>query len=149
MERKKLTALLSVRRVSDKPRLCLPTHGRAVQLRPTERPTRAPRERVWTGMEMHLGNLMHRKIVVLGPRLLGGATDQDKLETVTLVGIDLAGIWIESEEATNRIASRFRVKPSAPSAFFIPFAQITTIVASLEAAAPVATIFSETQAPES
>jgi hypothetical protein len=81
-------------------------------------------------MDMHLANLLHRKIVVLGPRLLGGATDQDKLETVTLVGIDPAGIWIESEESANRLASRFRVKPAVPFAFFIPFAQITTILAS-------------------
>jgi hypothetical protein len=86
-------------------------------------------------MEMHLGNLLHRKIVVLGPRLLGGDSTQDKLETVTLVGIDPSGIWIESEDAANRIARRFRVKPSTPPAFFIPFTQITTIVASLEAAA--------------
>lgn len=98
---------------------------------------------------MHLGNLLHRKIVVLGPRLLDAAADQDKLETITLVGIDPGGIWIESEEAANRIASRFRVKPAAPSAFFIPFAQITTIVASLEAAAPAAAIVSEKPAPES
>lgn len=83
-------------------------------------------------MEMHLTNLLNRKIVVLGPDLLGGTSTQDKLETVTLVGIDAAGIWIESEEAANRIADRFRVKPAAPSAFFIPFAQITSILASLE-----------------
>lgn len=81
-------------------------------------------------MEMQLAKLMHHKIVVLGPRLL----DQEKLETVTLVGIDPAGIWIESQEAANRFASKFRVKPAAPSAFFIPFAQITTIIASIEAA---------------
>ncbi|HEX3662284.1 MAG TPA: hypothetical protein VHU89_12675 [Acidobacteriaceae bacterium] len=94
-------------------------------------------------MEMHLVNLLHRKIVVLGPRLLGGATDQDTLETVTLVGIDAAGIWIESEEAANRIAHRYRVKPAAPAAFFIPFAQITTILASLEAAGSTPNLVAE------
>jgi hypothetical protein len=114
-------------------------------------------------MEMNLRNLLHRKIVVLGPRLLGGSGDQnkldqnrgdqnrgdqDKLETVTLVGIDPAGIWIESEQAANRIASRFRVKPAAPSAFFIPFAQITAIVASLEAAAPATPPAAENPASE-
>jgi len=88
---------------------------------------------------MHLANLLHSKIVVLGPRLPGGDMNQDKLETVTLVGIDAAGIWIESEDAANRIADRYRVKPASPTAFFIPFTQITTIVASLEAAhAPMA-----------
>ncbi|HZZ41167.1 MAG TPA: hypothetical protein VFE06_18660 [Acidobacteriaceae bacterium] len=94
-------------------------------------------------MEMHLANLLHRKIVVLGPRLLGGETNQDKLETATLVGVDPAGIWVESEEAANRIADRFRVKPAAPTAFFIPFSQITTILASLEAGASTETVVAE------
>ena len=57
-----------------------------------------------------------------------------KLETVTLVGVEASGIWIESEEAANRIADRFRVKPATPSAFFIPFAQIVTILASNDSA---------------
>jgi hypothetical protein len=82
-------------------------------------------------MEMQLAKLLHRKVVVLGPKLL----DQSTLETVTLVGVDAAGIWIESELAANRIAERYRVKPAAPSAFFIPFAQIDTIIASPEAIA--------------
>lgn len=81
-------------------------------------------------MGMQLAKLLHRKIVVLGPKLL----DQPTLETVTLVGVDSAGIWIESEKAADRIAERFRVKPAAPSAFFIPFAQIVTIIATPEAA---------------
>ncbi len=85
-------------------------------------------------MEMQFAKLLHRKIVVLGPRLLGGDKDRDKLETVTLVGVDQAGIWIESEEAANRIAEKYRVKPASPSAFFIPFAQITTILASNDTA---------------
>ncbi|MFZ0274150.1 MAG: hypothetical protein WB524_20590 [Acidobacteriaceae bacterium] len=86
-------------------------------------------------MEMQLAKLIRRKIVVLGPKLLdSGDKDQDKLETVTLVGVESSGIWIESEEAANRIADRFRVKPATPSAFFIPFTQITTILASNESA---------------
>jgi hypothetical protein len=84
-------------------------------------------------MEIQFAKLIHRKIVVLGPKLLDGAKGQDKLETVTLVGVDQAGIWIESEEAANRIADKFRVKPAPPFAFFIPFAQIVTILASNEA----------------
>jgi hypothetical protein len=86
-------------------------------------------------MEMQLAKLIRRKIVVLGPKLLdGNSKDQAKLETVTLVGVEPSGIWIESEEAANRIADRFRVKPAAPSAFFIPFAQIVTILASNDTA---------------
>jgi hypothetical protein len=85
-------------------------------------------------MEIQLARLIRRKIVVLGPKLLDSGTKDQKLETVTLVGVDPAGIWIESEEAANRIADRFGVKPASPSAFFIPFAQITTILASNEPA---------------
>lgn len=77
---------------------------------------------------MELKKLVGRRVVVLGPKLL----DQDQLETVTLLGIDDAGIWIESEAAANRVADRFRLKPAGRSAFFIPFAQITTIIASNE-----------------
>ena len=84
---------------------------------------------------MQLRQLVGRRIVVLGPKLL----DQEKLETVTLLGVDEAGIWIDSEEAANRIADRFRVKPAGPSAFFIPFAQINTIIAGNDAAAADAT----------
>lgn len=86
-------------------------------------------------MDMQLAQFVGRKIVVLGPQLLNGVKDQPSLQTVTLLGVDSAGIWIESEEAANRIAEKFRVKPSAPSAFFIPFTQITTIIASIESAA--------------
>jgi hypothetical protein len=100
-------------------------------------------------MDMQLSKLIRRKIVVLGPKLLeSGAKDQAKLETVTLVGVEASGIWIESEEAANRIADRFRVKPATPSAFFIPFAQIVTILASNDAtdAAETGTVVTETAA---
>jgi len=86
-------------------------------------------------MEMQLAKLIRRKIVVLGPKLLDTGAKEQKLETVTLVGVETAGIWIESEEAANRIAEQFHVKPATPSAFFIPFTQIVTILASNEAAA--------------
>lgn len=92
---------------------------------------------------MQLANLLHRKVVVLGPALFGATAEQDKLETVTLVGVEAAGIWIESEEAANRLADRFGVKPAAPSAFFVPFAQITTILASMEGAVAGATVAAE------
>lgn len=88
---------------------------------------------------MQLSKLIRRKIVVLGPKLLEGDKDQARLETVTLVGVEPSGIWIESEEAANRIADKFRVKPATPSAFFIPFAQIVTILASNDTADAVET----------
>lgn len=86
-------------------------------------------------MDMQLSKLIRRKIVVLGPQLLDSGTKDQKLETVTLVGVETSGIWVESEEALNRLADRFRVRPAARSAFFIPFTQITTILASNDDAA--------------
>lgn len=85
-------------------------------------------------MDMQLSKLIRRKIVVLGPALFDTGKKDQKLETVTLVGVEPAGIWVESEEALNRLADRFRVKPAAPTALFIPFAQINTILASIESA---------------
>ncbi|MGA8110979.1 MAG: hypothetical protein WBD46_12395 [Acidobacteriaceae bacterium] len=99
------------------------------------RPTPEGADESSSDMDMQLGKLIGRKIVLLGPRLLDADKNTEALQTVTLVGVDAAGIWIESEEAENRIAERFRVKPAAPAAFFIPFAQITTMIASQEAGA--------------
>jgi hypothetical protein len=87
---------------------------------------------------MQLAKLVGRRVVVLGPKLL----DQEKLETVTLLGVEAAGIWVESEEAANRIADRFRVKPASP-AFFIPFTHVSTIIASNEEAAADSTAAAE------
>ena len=86
-------------------------------------------------MDMQLSKLIRSKVVVLGPKLLDAGTPEQKLETVTLVGVEPSGIWVESQEALNRIADRFRVKPATASAFFIPFSQITTILATNTAAA--------------
>ncbi|HTV81381.1 MAG TPA: hypothetical protein VME18_01930 [Acidobacteriaceae bacterium] len=44
-------------------------------------------------MKMQLAKLLQRGIVVLGPQFL----DQPTSETVTLVGVDAAGIRIKSE----------------------------------------------------
>lgn len=77
---------------------------------------------------MELKKLVGRRVVVLGPKLL----DQAKLETVVLLAVDEGGIWIESESAANRVADRYHLKPAGRSAFFIPFSQITTIIASNE-----------------
>jgi hypothetical protein len=86
-------------------------------------------------MELQLSKLIHRKIVVIGPKFF----DQEKLETVTLLAVEDAGIWIESAEAANVIVKKFGVKPSSSAlAFFIPFSQITTILASFDSTATAA-----------
>ncbi len=78
-------------------------------------------------MEMHLTKLINHKIIVFGPSFL----DQEKLESVKLLSVEDAGIWIESQEAANRIINKFQVKPSSPKlALFVPYGQIVTILAS-------------------
>lgn len=79
-------------------------------------------------MEMQLAKLVQKKIVVLG----SGLFDSPRLETVTLLGVEQAGIWVESDYALDRIADKYHLKPAAPAALFIPFAQITSIIASGE-----------------
>jgi hypothetical protein len=90
-------------------------------------------------MDIQLSKLIGHKIIVMGPGLFDpglanpASGANDKLESVKLVAVDATGIWIESEEALNRIVDRFRVKPSAPGlAFFIPFSRIETIIASFD-----------------
>jgi hypothetical protein len=82
-------------------------------------------------MEIQFSRLINHKIIVIGPEFF----DKERLENVRLLGVDAAGIWIESEEVLNRIVDKYRVKPSAPGlAFFIPFGHITTILASFDPA---------------
>jgi len=83
-------------------------------------------------MEIQLSKLIHRKIVVIGP----GIFSQDKLESVKLLAVEDAGIWVESQDAADDIVNKFGVKPASPGvAFFIPYAQITTIMASFDSTA--------------
>ncbi len=83
-------------------------------------------------MDIQLNKLINHKIIVIGPSFL----DKEKLESVKLVGVEEAGIWIESERAANVIFDNFRVKPSSPGlAFFIPYTQIVTILASFDSTA--------------
>jgi hypothetical protein len=80
-------------------------------------------------MEIEFSKLINHKVIVIGPEFF----DKERLENVRLLGVEATGIWIESEEVLNRIVEKYRVKPSAPGlAFFIPFAHITTILASFE-----------------
>ena len=80
-------------------------------------------------MEICLDKLINRKIIVIGPSFF----EREKLESVKLLAVEDAGIWIESQEAVKGIVEKFQVKPSSSElAFFIPYGQIVTILASLE-----------------
>jgi hypothetical protein len=77
--------------------------------------------------------LISHQVVVTGPVFV----DNEKLRSVKLLAVEEAGIWIESQEAVDKVIGRLRKKPpseapSAALAFFVPYAQNTTIVAGFE-----------------
>ncbi len=80
-------------------------------------------------MEIELRRLIGRRVIVIGPSFV----DNDKLQSVKLLAVEEAGLWIESEEAVDKILGRLQKKPNtAGLAFFIPYSQITTVVAGFE-----------------
>ena len=80
-------------------------------------------------MEIELRRLIGHRVIVLGPAFI----DNEKLESVKLLAVEEAGIWIESQEAVDKLVGRLQKRPStAGLAFFIPYGQITTIAAGFE-----------------
>jgi hypothetical protein len=80
-------------------------------------------------MEIELRSLIGHRVIVMGPTFL----DSDKLESVKLLAVEAAGIWIESQEAVEKVVGRLQKRPSTSGlAFFIPFGQITSIAAGFE-----------------
>jgi hypothetical protein len=80
-------------------------------------------------MEIELRELVGHRVIVKGPKFL----DSEKLESVKLLAVEEAGIWIESREAMDKLVGNLSKKPSSAAlAFFIPFGQIVTIVAGFE-----------------
>ncbi|MGC2398580.1 MAG: hypothetical protein WA510_02290 [Acidobacteriaceae bacterium] len=83
-------------------------------------------------MELELRRLIGYQIVVMGPTFV----DNEKLQSVKLLAVEEAGIWIESQEAFDKLIWKFSKKPTAAGlAFFIPFGQITTIMAGFDSSA--------------
>jgi hypothetical protein len=80
-------------------------------------------------MAIELRKLIGHQIIVMGPSFI----DNDKLESVKLLAVEETGIWIESQDAVDRVIGRLQKKPSSSSlAFFVPYGQIVTIVAGFE-----------------
>ena len=80
-------------------------------------------------MEIELRELVGHRVIVKGPNFL----DSEKLESVKLLAVEEAGIWIESQEGMNKLVGNLSKKPSSAAlAFFIPFGQIMTVVAGFE-----------------
>ena len=80
-------------------------------------------------MEIELRRLIGHRVIVMGP----GFVDNEKLDSVKLLAVEDAGIWIESQEAIDKVIGRLQKKPSAAAlALFVPYGEITTIVAGFE-----------------
>jgi hypothetical protein len=80
-------------------------------------------------MAIELRKLIGHQVIVMGPSFI----DNDKLESVKLLAVEETGIWIESQDAVDRVIGRLQKKPSSSSlAFFVPYGQIVTIVAGFE-----------------
>jgi hypothetical protein len=80
-------------------------------------------------MEIELRGFIGRQIIVTGPSFI----DNDQLESVKLLAVEEAGIWIESQKAVDRVVGKLQKKPSSSGlAFFIPYGQIVTILAGFE-----------------
>jgi hypothetical protein len=80
-------------------------------------------------MAIELSRLIGHQVIVMGPSFI----DNDKLESVKLLAVEEKGIWIESQDAVDRVIGRLQKKPSASSlAFFVPYGQIVTILAGFE-----------------
>jgi hypothetical protein len=78
-------------------------------------------------MEIELRHLIGHRVVIPGPSFF----NNENLESVKPLAVEEAGIWIESQEA---VVGRLKKKPSSAAlAFFVPYGQIVTIVAGLEA----------------
>ena len=80
-------------------------------------------------MELELRRLIGLQVIVMGPSFI----DNEELESVKLLAVEEAGIWIESKEAVDRVVGKLQKKPSSSSlAFFVPYGQIVTILAGFE-----------------
>jgi hypothetical protein len=79
-------------------------------------------------MEIELRRLIGRRVIVMGP----GFVDTEKPESVKLLAVEEAGIWIESEKAVDKFLGNLSVKPSSPVAVFVPYGQIVTILAGFD-----------------
>jgi len=83
-------------------------------------------------MEIELRRLIGYHVVLIGPSFF----DNEKLRSVKLLAVEDAGIWIESRAALDKVIGTLAKRPtSADVAFFIPFRQITTIMAGYDPAA--------------
>ena len=80
-------------------------------------------------MEIELRGFIGRQIIVTGPSFI----DNEQLESVKLLAVEEAGIWIESQSAVDRVVGKLQKKPSSSSlAFFVPYGQIVSIMAGFE-----------------
>ncbi len=72
-------------------------------------------------MEIELRRLVGHRVIVKGPSFV----DSEKLQSVKLLAVEEAGIWIESQEAVDKLVGRLSKRPSAAAlAFFVPLGKL-------------------------
>jgi hypothetical protein len=75
-----------------------------------------PQEHVRVALEIELRRLIGRRVVVMGPSFV----DNEKLQSMQLLAVEEAGIWIESNGVVDNVIGRLQKKPSwrpSPSSF--------------------------------
>ena len=72
-------------------------------------------------MEIELRRLIGHQVIVMGPSFV----DNEKLPSVKLLAVEEAGIWIESQEAVDKIIGSLQKKPSSVGlAFLFPMGRL-------------------------
>ena len=75
-----------------------------------------------------LANMIGEVIIVRIPLL-----DAERMILVKLHGIELHGIWIESQDFTNQLMEKFHFSSSRTTPIvFVPFVKVDFIIASLD-----------------
>ena len=75
-----------------------------------------------------LENMIGEEIIVRIPLL-----DAERMILVKLHGIELHGIWIESQDFTNQLMEKFHFSSSRTTPIvFVPFVKVDFIIASLD-----------------
>jgi hypothetical protein len=88
-------------------------------------------------MALKLSRYINDDILVSIPALF----DDGKCRAFTLVGVELNGLWLQSDELAERLLhSDMREYQSAGPLAFIPFAQIAAVLFATRATAPPAVV---------
>jgi hypothetical protein len=84
-------------------------------------------------MTPKVGHYLNRTVMVSVPALF----DDGACRPFTLLGAELHGLWLQSEELTRRLLPKDQQDLAAtPAAVFVPFAQIAGVLVAAPAPGP-------------